>query len=142
MFYQRFKSNTQGAAAIEFGLFAPIIVFSLLMMSDLGLATFDRIKLTGGVRSAGQYILNGADTQSDIAGVVKAASGLRSGVPVSVNVTEYCACPDSVSTATACTTVCSGNKVTHSYIKISASATSQQILNTWTLTSEAAVRQR
>jgi pilus assembly protein CpaE len=53
--------SERGVAAIEFGLFAPMLFFSLLTMVDLGLALQERMTLDHVLRSGAQQALADAN---------------------------------------------------------------------------------
>ena len=136
-----FGRDEDGVAAIEFALIAPIFIFALMSMADIGLAAYDRMKLTNGVRNAAQYVMTVGDDQNVITDIVTTSSGLGSKVQ-SVTVNEYCACSGGEGTGVACTTICADGNMTNVYMQISAQMSSKQLLKTWDIQSSVEVRKR
>ena len=72
-------SSKSGAAAVEFGLVAPILVAMMLGIFDLGRMTYDRTDLHSAVRSGAQYFVAGGDDVN---------------VPISVSETSWSSRPE------------------------------------------------
>ena len=141
MVVQRFGRNTDGVVAIEFAMIAPIIIFAIMAMADVGLASYDRMKLTAGVRSAAQYVMMLGEDPIIAKEIVIRSSGLGQKI-TGVEVNQYCACSGSEGMATECTAVCADGNMTNVYTRITAVAYSKQLLKTWNLKSDVEVRKR
>lgn len=138
---RQFLLDDDGAVAIEFALIAPLIVMAMLMMADIGLAAYDRMKLTNGVRGAAQYIITGGQSEEMMAAIVIRTASMGES-ELAIDVTEYCACSFSEASAVECSTVCEGEDITNVYARITAKTSSHRILRTWDLESSMEVRRR
>jgi pilus assembly protein CpaE len=107
------RGNEDGASAIEFGLIAPIMFFALLATIDLGMAVNERMIVDQSLRAGAEQAMYdpGAATVKAVA-----ANAARQAFKVdgsggslgnmSINVSEFCACPSSTSTPVACGSLC------------------------------------
>jgi Flp pilus assembly protein TadG len=86
-----FFRNTNGAAAVEFGLVAPILVMLLVGVGTYGLEIITYSKMREAVSAGAQYALTTSDTTSDISSVVNAAWDDKP-TGATVNVTQQCVC--------------------------------------------------
>jgi Flp pilus assembly pilin Flp len=141
MFLRRFRRNEDGVVAIEFSMIAPVFIFTLMAMADLGLAAYDRMKLTTGVRNAAQYVMFLGDDQGMIKEIVLDSSGLGEKI-IAIEINDYCACSGSEGTPMECSVECEGGNMTNVYKRVSAVAYSKQLLKSWKLSSSAEVRIR
>ena len=57
---QALRRGEDGVSAIEFALIAPMLFFSLLAMTDVGMALYDRIRVDHVLRSGAQPAMRGA----------------------------------------------------------------------------------
>lgn len=135
-----FRKDRSGVAAVEFALFAPFLMASLLGVSEVGLMAFDKMKLTSGVRSASQYVLVGGEDETVIKSLIASGSGLSEGA-LTVNVTLYCNCAVD-DAAAVCNSNCSDDDTPRVYRQISADTVSARLFKSWPLTSVAEVRTR
>lgn len=135
-----FWKDRSGVAAVEFALFAPFLLTITLVMGEVGLMTFDKMKLTSGVRSASQYVLVGGKDSDVMSALVASGSGL-SADDLTIEIAEYCDCAiDEVSAQ--CFSECSDGGATRIYRHITAKTVSSRLFKSWALTSEAEVRVR
>jgi len=141
MILRRFRKNEDGVVAIEFALIAPIIIFAIMAMADLGLASYDRMKLTSGVRNGAHYLMMIGDDPAVVQEIVIRSSGLGEKI-VGVEVNQYCACSGSEGVPTECAVECSDGNMTNVYTRITAAAYSKQLLKSWKLLSDVEVRKR
>src|SRR3989338_7824363 len=83
--------STNGAAAVEFGLIAPVLMIMIFGIVDYGLAMVNKMELRGAARAGAQYALgDSSDTAAIIAAVVAASDvGITAG-----DVTLTCNCRD------------------------------------------------
>lgn len=112
---RRFSGSESGVAAVEMALVAPILLFGLLLVLDVGIAVAERMDLDRNVRAGVQAAManiNDPDAVKDV--VVASLNGAQG---VSVTVTKTCACG---STGTACTSWCSAEEPPSVFVNISA----------------------
>lgn len=135
-----FRRDTSGVAAVEFALFAPFLMVSVLTMSEVGLMAFDKMKLTSGVRSASQYVLTGGKDDAVISSLISAGSGLDS-ADLSVAIRSYCNCAVDEAAAE-CNSNCSDDDTPRTYRHIEVTTISSRLFKQWTISSAAEVRTR
>ncbi|MGE5500391.1 MAG: TadE/TadG family type IV pilus assembly protein [Ignavibacteriales bacterium] len=98
----RFFKDKSGAAAVEFGLVAPVLVTLLVGIGTYGLEIIAYSKMREAVSAGAQYALTTSDTTSDISAVVSAAwDDKPSGATVSVS--QQCVC---AGVSNDCSTAC------------------------------------
>lgn len=98
-----FLAQRRGASAVEFGIFAPIILLMLAGLVDFSMYIGDRLELEQAVRAGGQYALRNPGNSTAIANAVVAATNLPiTTADVTVG-TPYCEC------LTGVTNVCTGD---------------------------------
>lgn len=100
-----FFRNSDGAAAVEFGLVAPIVVAVLVGVTTMGGTILAYSKMRQAISSGAQYALSVEDDAEAVEDVVYAA---WDGAPETgdVTVTQVCYCSDAPTTATDCSTNC------------------------------------
>ncbi len=107
------RRNDDGASAIEFGLIAPIMFFALLATIDVGMAVNERMIVDQSLRAGAEqamYDPGAATVKAVAANAARQAfnvdgSGGSLG-NMSIDVSEYCACPSLTSTPVACNALC------------------------------------
>ena len=107
------RKNDDGASAIEFGLIAPVMFFALLATIDLGMAVNERMIVDQSLRAGAEQAMYdpGAATVKAVAAnaarhAFKVDGSGGSLGNMSINVSEYCACPSLTSTPVSCTSLC------------------------------------
>jgi Flp pilus assembly protein TadG len=98
----------RGAAALEFGIIAPVLILLLAGLVDLGGAMQQAIRLENAARAGAQYAMS---FPQDTAGIRTATTAALGGTTATVQVQPpFCACPGGSSvTPVACTgTPCDG----------------------------------
>ena len=105
-----------GVSAIEFGLVAPMIFFSLLAMTDVGFALNDRIRLDHFLRSGAQTALRDGGEVAVLDTLQRTTCEAGETYPdceklaaVTFSVDRYCFCPTAEPTTandTTCTNTC------------------------------------
>jgi len=115
-----FFRNRDGAAAVEFGLIAPIVAAVLVGVATVGGSILAYSKMRQAVSSGAQYALAVDDDADAVADVVRAAWPTR---PESATVTSVkaCYCAEAPDTATDCSTNCSNGDYPKMYITVDAS---------------------
>lgn len=102
---RRLIACTGGASALEFALFAPMVILGLLVMTDLGISIGTRMELDRNVRAGAQAAMSLNNDEAGIEAIVLAAAGAP--VDVDVDVTMSCVC--GASTAVCDVTCVSGD---------------------------------
>lgn len=129
---RRFYADETGVAAIEFALLAPLVIFGLLAMADIGLAVRDRMALDHIVRVGAQTAVSDTGTGSVRTALTSASAGsltrASSISALSVDVVQECACPNAPAVAVACTTECPAQKPPFIFYTLSAQTVSAGIL--------------
>lgn len=99
----RFRGNRQGAAAIEFALVAPLLVFSFLLMGDFATALSTQDATARKARRAVEGVLRYGDDKDKVAAFANAngaAAFAQSSNPaindVALQIDRFYVCPDSV----------------------------------------------
>ena len=115
-----FLRSQDGAAAVEFGLVAPIVAAVLVGVATMGGTILAYSKMRQAVSSGAQYALAVADDPDAIEDVVVAAwSPAPTGSTVTV--TQQCFCADAPDTATACAVNCADGDYPQMFTTIAAS---------------------
>ena len=112
----RFAKDGSGVAAIEMGIFAPILVVGVVLMVDAGMAIGTRMELDRNVRAGVQAAMSNVTAIDAIKGVILASANGSEAVSVSVN--KSCACGGA---AASCTDWCAPDVPPSVFVNISAS---------------------
>jgi Flp pilus assembly protein TadG len=102
----RFLGCPSGAAAVEFALLVPPLALGLLMMVDVGLALFEKMRLTQALRPAAQLALAQVTDEGQLMSAVR-ASLPSAWSAVTVNVSRSCEC---AGTGASCNVLCQGGQ--------------------------------
>ncbi len=109
----RFGRDESGVSAIEFGLVAPLIFFSLLSMVDVGFALNERMYVDQLLRSAGQPAMRDEGETRVEETLKRASCETGETYPVCGNISEvtvaadrYCVCPITGVKDSSCTATC------------------------------------
>lgn len=105
LIFKRFKRNTSGVAAVEFAIGAPMMIFAMLIMTDIGLAINERMNLDQSVRAGAEFVMNDISDTSDLEKLMtSAATGYYSDnpddwdaqnkTPPTVSAIKRCICPN------------------------------------------------
>jgi Flp pilus assembly protein TadG len=133
-----FVRDDSGVGALEFALIAPVMVGALLLSTDVGMRTIDRMDMQSAVRTGAQYLMDGGRDMDRMSALVTAS---WSSMPEETLVTgeRYCLCSD---TTHVCTTLCGDGTIPESYIRISASTKMNGVVMQTTLQVSETVRIR
>jgi len=115
-----FLRKDDGAAAVEFGLIAPIIAAVLVGVTTTGGAILAYSKMRQAVSSGAQYALAVEDDLDAVEDVVEASWPSRP-AGATVSVTRVCYCPSSDTTTVSCSTNCADTSYPKMYTRINAS---------------------
>lgn len=116
-------TSTQGVAAIEFALVAPLLVLLLVGTVELGLAVRDADRAQQAAATGAAYaVAHGWDPLA-IGNAVTSGSGAQ-GISASPAPVLYCGCPQAGGVApTACGVACADGANARQYARVSASLT-------------------
>ena len=126
------RRNQDGTSAVEFALIAPMLIFGLLSMVDLGLAVNERMTIGHILRAAAQTamtdpgestVLDFLNTTAETHFTLASNNFPPVSDPLTVSVTRFCACPESPAAAVTCTTTCDADEPTYVFYRLSAEKT-------------------
>lgn len=101
---RRLARDESGVSAIEFGLVAPLIFFSMLAVVDVGFALRERMSLDHVLRSGAQAAMRDRGEAAVLATLTD--SGPRPGVTFDPPPDRYCVCPTTGVVDPNCTLTC------------------------------------
>jgi pilus assembly protein CpaE len=113
-----FKHDRDGSSAVEFAIAAPMLILSLITVTDIGLAMQQRMNLDQSVRAGAEFAMNNVSDVNTIKEMVKSAAtgaygqarnDVSSNTPTVTVPPAYCECPDARGTAVACNVLCAGD---------------------------------
>jgi Flp pilus assembly protein TadG len=107
--------DQRGASALEFGLFAPLLVFGLLAMVDVGIGLGTRMELDRVVRSGAQAAISLNNDAAAIRTLVLASSATQT--DLEVDVAQVCTC---AAVPAGCTALCPDGTAPSVYFEIQA----------------------
>ena len=91
--FMREENGTEGAALVEFTIFAPLLVIMSIYTMDFGLLFFNKLEMQNAAQAGAQWaIAYRLWNQSEIANAAKNATGL-SASQITVASFEFCGCP-------------------------------------------------
>ena len=120
-----FASDTRGVAAVEFALFAPLLVFGLLAMTDVGMAVYQRMSVDHILRSGVHHAIEDPGKVAVLATLKDNAreDGMWAEGEIGFDVDRFCACAETPETKVDCATSCDGSRPTSIYYSLSADLT-------------------
>lgn len=120
---RRFIAGTEGAALVEFSLFAPILLPMVVCTMDLGLGIYRNMQVQHAAQAGAQYaIAHGYDASSISSAVTNATN--FAGISASPAPNQFCGCPsDTGVTSVTCPATCADGAVAGIYVTVSAQAT-------------------
>jgi Flp pilus assembly protein TadG len=118
---QRSKHESEGSAAIEFGIIAPMLLILLMGIVELSNAVHLAMQVQdaaeAGALYAGKKGWNQAGISAAVVNATDATDITASPVPY-----EFCGCPSTSGiTTVSCGTTCTGGGSAETYVKVSAS---------------------
>jgi pilus assembly protein CpaE len=121
-----------GVSAIEFAVAAPVLLLSVLTMTDVALAIKQRMNLDQATRAGAEYVLSGLSNTADVEQLVTAAAtgdfsatheNLEGGSGPTVEVQSWCECTDAGEIVSCTGTVCGNAYPPAIYYELAASST-------------------
>ena len=125
------SARREGTAAIEFGLFSPLLLILLAAIVEIGLATYQEMQLQAAVEAGALYAAKHGASNLTAIGQAVVNSTATSGITASPAPTTFCGCPTAagiVSQGTNCTTVCASGSAPGHYVTVNAAVTHQTIM--------------
>jgi len=120
---RRFVVATEGAALIEFSLFAPILLPMVICTMDLGFGIYRKMQVQHAAQAGAQYAIAHSWDASSISAAVTNATSFA-GVSASPAPNKFCGCPSSTGiTSVTCPATCDDGAVAGTYVTVSAQAT-------------------
>lgn len=87
----RFRKNTRGAAAIEFGILVPLLALMVVSVIDTGLAVYRKMQVESAAQAGVEYaIAHGFDSNAMSAAVVNATNSTA--ISASPAPVKFCGC--------------------------------------------------
>lgn len=136
----------RGTAALEFALFAPMLLILLVGVIELGDGVFESMQVQDAAEAGAVYVSKHGWNSAGVSAAVVNSTGLT-GITASPAPTTFCGCPTAAGiTAKTCATTCTDGTTAGTYVKINAALAHQTVLTLpWlvmptTLTGQAIVR--
>ncbi|WGR95588.1 pilus assembly protein [Bradyrhizobium sp. ISRA443] len=125
----RFRKNTRGAAAIEFGILVPLLTLMVVSVVDIGLAVYRKMQVESAAQAGVEYaIAHGFDSNAMSAAVVNATNSTA--ISASPAPVKFCGCATTSGvTSTTCGSTCPGGAQAGTYTTVSAQGSYWTIIN-------------
>ncbi|NKX43192.1 TadE/TadG family type IV pilus assembly protein [Roseicyclus persicicus] len=114
----RFGGGSEGSVAVEFGLFAAMLVPVFVLAFDLGFLLRERIVMEHTLRAGIFAAIQPDSTRTTVEDAMQAAFAGQDGARVTLetlSVAESCFCPDAPAQAVSCTATCEPDAVFGAY---------------------------
>ncbi len=114
--------DTRGVSAVEFAIFAPMLILLAIGTTDLGMGFYRRMQVESAAQAGAQYaLLHGFDATAISTAVTSATN--FSGIAASPAPSQFCGCPSSAGiSAMSCSSICSSGSSPGTYVSVSAQA--------------------
>jgi Flp pilus assembly protein TadG len=123
--------SESGVAALEFGIFVPLLLIMIVGTVELGLSMYQAMQVNNAVESGALYAMKQGTSfnASNIAAAVVAASSVT-GLTASPAPTTFCGCAATagITVSANCATPCSNGNTPGTYVKVNASIPHATIL--------------
>jgi Flp pilus assembly protein TadG len=125
----RAKHETDGVAAIEFGIIVPILVLMVVAATDIGMGFYRKMQVEEAAQAGAEWAIRNGFDASSISNAVSSATNAP-GLSVSPTPVQFCGCANgSAITTASCGTTCSGGAQAATYTTVSATMTYSTLLN-------------
>ena|ERR1700686_1191058 len=115
----RFR-NSEGVAAVEFGLITPVLIGLLVPLTDLGMGFYQQMQVRDAAAAGAQYALRHGWNSTAIQNAVTSATGLGS-ISASPAPGQSCGCPNATSVSiSTCNSTCSDGQPAGTYVTVNA----------------------
>jgi Flp pilus assembly protein TadG len=124
----RIAAGTDGTAAIEFSIIAPLLILMLIGTVDLGIGTYQNMQVQNAAQAGAEYAMARGFNTAAISSAVTNATALQ-GISVSPAPSQFCGCPSETGIATAvCNSVCPSGAASGTYVTVFAQLTYTTLL--------------
>ena len=108
----RKDGRASGSATVEFAIIAPVLIMAVLSTADIGFAIHESFEVDQALRNGAEAAL-GDPGVPKVKAVLAAVDGTGAGQSTTTwTVERYCACSESGSTQTSCSTTCANDRPT------------------------------
>lgn len=122
-------SSIRGAAAIEFGVIAPLLVLMAISAVDLGMGVYRKMQVQNAAQAGLEYAIAHGFNATSIASAVTSATTF-SGISASPTPTQFCGCASSTGISSiSCSSTCSGGATPGTYVQVSAQGSYTTLLS-------------
>lgn len=90
-FFQKFRSDTKGAIAVETAIVTPIMLFILLPSIDIGMQVHTLQKMNKATDSGIEYVVNGGRNETTLRAIVQDSFG-KQFLSSDLTIEAYCGC--------------------------------------------------
>ena len=122
-FLGRSEMGIEGVAAIEFAIFAPVLIFMMLCVLDLGIGIYRKMQVQNAAQAGAEYAMVHGFTAALVSSAALSTTSF-SGISASPSPIQFCGCASSTGvTSIACNSTCSGGSTPGTYITVSTQGT-------------------
>ena len=134
---RRFWVEEDGTSALEVALIAPVLVFGLIGMADVGLAVNERMIIDQALRAGAQSAMEDSGPEAvervlrataEMNFTLAAPSSPATSAELALGVTRFCACRAAPDTAVNCSTTCTAQSPTQIYYRLTAAKIHDNLL--------------
>lgn len=129
---QELLRNQDGVSALEFALFAPFLIFTIMASADVGMAVSERMTI-GHILRSGAQVATSSTSVATVDQILRttavknmqvAAAGVSGDdLQLSLNVDRRCTCPSQPAVSVECSATCENNDPTQVFYLMSAEKT-------------------
>jgi Flp pilus assembly protein TadG len=121
--------DIRGTAALELGLFLPVLMLFVIYIGELGFSFYQATRVYNASEAGMVYAAKyGYDAAAISAAVVNSTN--LSGISANPAPYQFCGCPGATSVATVtCGSTCTGGSTPGTYIRVTATRTRQSIVS-------------
>jgi Flp pilus assembly protein TadG len=124
----RLRRAARGTAALEFALFAPLLLMMLVFAVELGDGVFGAMQAQNAAEAGALYVAKHGWNSAGISAAVVNATGVA-GMTASPAPSEFCGCPSAGGiTSRDCTLTCPDGSAASTYVQINATLAHQTLL--------------
>ncbi|MGA7323850.1 MAG: TadE/TadG family type IV pilus assembly protein [Rhodomicrobium sp.] len=118
--------NIQGSAALEFGLFIPLLAILLTGVVEIGFAMYQAMQVSYAAEAAMFYAMKNGFNSTGISSAATTATGLTG---LNATASQFCGCPGTSGiTNVSCSSTCVSGNPPSQYIQINVSAARRSII--------------
>ncbi len=115
---RRRYGSSSGTAGLEFAIIAPVLILAVLSTADIGFAIHETFEIDQTLRNGAQAALSdpGEGQVEAVLSTISNNNGEQSGT--SWTVSRFCACPETITAQTSCSTTCNAQRPTSIFYEI------------------------